>query len=84
MTSFKKTITRWTQSPLENSDSIRLLFSAIGYLKNAGVLKHEFFYPSKTGEPLYPVFKSNNNDTKSTKKKERGREISIGPIKIIQ
>jgi hypothetical protein len=81
MTSFRKTIARWSQSPLENLDSIRLLFSAIGYLKNAGVLKHEFFYPSKSGESLYPVFRSGNETKPITKRRRKKKRNAPEPSK---
>jgi len=35
-------------------DSIRLLFSAIGYLKNHGVLSQEFEWPDQA--ELFPIF----------------------------
>jgi len=82
MTSFKKTIARWVQSPLENLDSIRLLFSSIGYLKNAGVLKHEFFYPFKKHDSvLYPVFRSKENDhqLKTMKRKRKRKKNLVEP-----
>jgi len=80
MTSFRKTIARWSQSPLENLDSIRLLFCAIGYLKNAGVIKHEFFYPT-SGDCLYPVFRSECNDSEKKRKRRKRKRSFLEPSK---
>jgi len=54
ITNFTATINKWAKEPLRHRESIRLLFSAIGYLKNQGVLSQEFEWPDQA--ELYPMF----------------------------
>jgi hypothetical protein len=74
--SFRKTINKWVQDPINNMMAVNLLFSAIGYLKHHGVLKHEFFYP----KTLVPVFKTGDElNDKNAKRRRRRRKNSQGP-----
>lgn len=53
-TSFRKTISTWNEDPIQHMPSITIFFSAIGFLKEHGVLKSEFCFPKTT----IPVFQS--------------------------
>jgi hypothetical protein len=77
-TGFRKTIAKWTNDPIHNIRAINILFSAIGYLKYYGVLKHEFFYP----KTLVPVFHL-AEELCNKKKRRRRRKKSTNPPPVV-
>jgi len=51
-TSFRKTFLKWAGNPAAHVDHIVILFASIGFLRDKGIVKHQFFYPNTT----QPVF----------------------------
>jgi hypothetical protein len=93
ITNFTATINKWAKEPLRHRESIRLLISAIGYLKNHGVLSQEFEWPDQA--ELYPMFHgeltAERERKKLRRKKRRGlsanqlddTQIELRPLKLI-
>jgi len=93
ITNFTATINKWAKEPLRHRESIQLLFSAIGYLKNQGVLSQEFEWPDQ--QELYPMFHgeltADRERKKLRRKKRRGlassqldeTQIDLRPLKLI-
>eukprot|EP01133_Synstelium_polycarpum_P010861 gene10861-12651_t len=52
--SFTKTLQIWTLDPVPNLSHITVLFAAVGYLKEMGVIRSDFFYCNSS----VPVFAS--------------------------
>ncbi|EGC36487.1 hypothetical protein DICPUDRAFT_151045 [Dictyostelium purpureum] len=50
--SFLVTFLRWSKDPIPNLSHITIMFSAIGYLKERGLLKIDLFYP-QTNTPVF-------------------------------
>ena len=53
--SFRRTLKLWAQDPQEHAQSIRILFAALGYLKNQDVLKNQFIC-LVTGHHIFRTF----------------------------
>lgn len=51
--SFRKTLADWYLNPLMNATYITILFGAIGYLKETGVIKCDLCYP-RSKVPVFP------------------------------
>eukprot|EP01111_Echinosteliopsis_oligospora_P012335 TRINITY_DN4200_c0_g1_i1.p1 TRINITY_DN4200_c0_g1~~TRINITY_DN4200_c0_g1_i1.p1 ORF type:complete len:488 (+),score=108.74 TRINITY_DN4200_c0_g1_i1:121-1584(+) len=51
-TSFRKTFYQWANNPAKYATHITVAFSAIGFLRDKGVIKHQFFYPN-TNTPVF-------------------------------
>ncbi|EFA86357.1 hypothetical protein PPL_00149 [Heterostelium album PN500] len=66
-TSFVKTIHKWTIDPIPNLSHITVLFAAIGYLKEMGVIRGEFNYTNNLNSPVFaaPSSSSSNNNNHS-------------------
>jgi len=52
--SFKLTFQQWAANPLINLMNISVFFSAVGFLRECGILKYDFCYP-KTTSPVFEV-----------------------------
>jgi len=59
--SIKRTLEMWSADPLLNLSNITIFYSALGYLKNSGVLKGDFCFP-KTTVPVFVCEKDNFKD----------------------
>eukprot|EP00026_Physarum_polycephalum_P006382 Phypoly_transcript_06424.p1 GENE.Phypoly_transcript_06424~~Phypoly_transcript_06424.p1 ORF type:complete len:596 (-),score=154.56 Phypoly_transcript_06424:7-1662(-) len=56
--SFRKTFLKWASNIYAHLSHITILFASIGFLRDKGIIKHQFFYPNTT----VPVF---NNGAKT-------------------
>ncbi|PRP84325.1 hypothetical protein PROFUN_07626 [Planoprotostelium fungivorum] len=67
--SFKKTLSDWYLNPLMNATYITVLFGAIGYLKDTGVLKCDFCYP-RSKVPVFPRSVDTNHSSGEEEREE--------------
>jgi hypothetical protein len=56
--SFRKTFLKWASNIYAHLSHITILFASIGFLRDKGIIKHQFFFPNTT----VPVF---NNGAKT-------------------
>lgn len=66
ISSFKKTINGWAKDITSNTNSIIIMFGAVGYLKQHGILKNDFFFLDSNAV-VFRTFTAENNITCSPK-----------------
>jgi len=77
--SFTSTIQTFATNPREYAGPIRIMFAAIGLLKNMGVITHDFFYPDQHGQ-LLPVFRGERDPNRKKKLLRRKRRRGLSDL----
>jgi len=73
ITSYKKTINEWAKDIASNSNSIIIMFGAIGYLKQHGILKNDFYFLDSNSVVFRTFTNENNNFIANVTKRNNKR-----------